>query len=170
MSKKHINFDILNIPVFFSSFFYVGFFPYAPGTMGSIAACVLYFFAVRFLGPFWYLVLCAAVFFAGTYFSSKAEKISGLNDPSFVVIDEVAGYFIAMSFFAWKPQTNIAISAAWSLCGLALFRFFDIVKPFPVSYVDEKIRGGLGIMLDDVVAGIFSFISIIILHIAFSII
>lgn len=146
-----------NLSLFISTFFYTGFFPYAPGTAGSVAAFVLYILLLRFLNPFYYISLCLIVFVSGVYFSAKAEKISGVKDPPFVVIDEVLGYLATMSAVSWIHFSLIK-SLIYALCGLALFRFFDILKPFPVGCIDKKVRGGLGIMFDDLAAAVYSMI------------
>ena len=143
--------------IFTASFFYAGFFPYGPGTVGSVAAFLLYIFLLRFLNPFYYIVLCIIIFIAGVFVSSKASKISGLEDPSFVVIDEVLGYLAVMSGLLWMHFDFFHI-LIYSLIGLLLFRIFDISKPLFIGTIDKKIKGGLGIMLDDVAAALFSFI------------
>ena len=143
--------------IFTASFFYAGFFPYGPGTVGSVAAFMLYIFLLRFLNPFYYIVLCIIIFIAGVFVSSKASKISGLEDPSFVVIDEVLGYLAVMSGLLWMHFDFFHI-LIYSLIGLLLFRIFDISKPLFIGTIDKKIKGGLGIMLDDVAAALFSLI------------
>lgn len=140
-----------NLPILISTFFYTGLFPYAPGTIGSVAGFFIYVTLLRHLNPYEYMITCLFVFIAGTYYSSKAEKITKIKDPPFVVIDEVLGYFITMTVGLW-----FSFSIIYALIGFGLFRFFDIYKPFPVRYVDRKMSGGLGIMLDDIVAAIFS--------------
>ena len=152
--------------IFAASFFYAGFFPYGPGTAGSVAAFLLYIFLLRFLNPFYYIAVCIIIFVSGVYVSSKASKISGLDDPPFVVIDEVLGYLAVMSGLLWMHFDFFHI-LIYSLLGLLLFRIFDISKPFFIGTIDKKIKGGLGIMLDDVAAALFS---LIILRIAIVII
>ena len=152
--------------IFAASFFYAGFFPYGPGTAGSVAAFLLYIFPLRFLIPFYYIVVCIVIFITGIYVSSKASKISGLDDPSFVVIDEVLGYLAVMSGLLWMRFDFFHI-LVYSLLGLLLFRIFDISKPLFIGTIDKKIKGGIGIMLDDVAAAFFS---VIILRIAIVII
>jgi phosphatidylglycerophosphatase A len=152
--------------IFAASFFYAGFFPYGPGTAGSVAAFLLYIFLLRFLNPFYYIVVCIVIFITGIYVSSKASKISGLDDPSFVVIDEVLGYLAVMSGLLWMRFDFFHI-LVYSLLGLLLFRIFDISKPLFIGTIDKKIKGGIGIMLDDVAAAFFS---VIILRIAIVII
>ncbi len=155
--EKYKNIDKRDVAILISSFFYAGFFPYGPGTAGSFAAFLLYILLLRFLNPFYYIALCLFIFIAGVYFSSKTEKISGIADPSFVVIDEVLGYLALMSGMLWTSFSFLSL-LAYSFCGLILFRFFDILKPFPIGTIDKKVKGGLGIMLDDLAAAAFSFI------------
>ncbi len=146
-----------NIYIFIASFFYIGFFPYAPGTAGSAAAFLLYITFLRFLNPYYYIASCLIIFVSGIYFSAEAEKISGIKDPPFVVIDEAFGYLATMSVVLWMRFSPLQ-SVLYGLCGLALFRFFDISKPFPIGYIDKNVSGGLGIMLDDAAAAVFSLI------------
>ncbi len=155
--EKYKNLDIRNIPILISSFFYVGFFPFGPGTAGSVAAFLLYVLLLRFLNPFYYIVICLLIFISGVYVSSKAAKISGIADPPFVVIDEVLGYLTVMSGLLWMHFDFFHL-LIYAFCGLLLFRFFDILKPFPVGTIDKKIGGGFGIMLDDLAAAVFSLI------------
>ncbi len=140
-----------SLPILISTFFYVGLFPYAPGTAGSIAGFIVYVLLMRLLNPYEYIIICLFVFVAGVHYSSRAEKLLKVKDPPPVVIDEVLGYFITMAGGFWLP-----FSILYAFAGLLLFRVFDILKPFPIRYVDEKMGSGLGIMLDDVVAAIFS--------------
>ena len=149
-----------------ASFFYAGFFPYGPGTAGSVAAFLLYIFLLRFLNPFYYIAVCIIIFILGVYVSSKASKISGLDDPPFVVIDEVIGYLTVMSGLLWMHFDFFHI-LIYSLLGLIIFRIFDISKPLFIGTIDKKIKGGIGIMLDDVAAALFS---VVILRIAIVII
>jgi phosphatidylglycerophosphatase A len=135
-----------HINLFFATGFYTGFFPKAPGTAGSIAALTL-----------WYLLeptqtvqisLIVATFIIGVYSSGKLETTLG-KDASIIVIDEFTGLFISL-FLA--PQ-----SIPVFLCGFILFRFFDILKPLGINKLQD-IKGGFGVMLDDVVAGLYSLI------------
>ncbi len=136
---------------FIGSFFYAGLFPLAPGTFGSVVAFIIYVLFLRLLPPISYLSVCAFIFFAGVYFTGKAEKESGVKDPPSLVIDEVSGYFITMTGAFGAPS-----SVFYSIAGLVLFRVFDILKPFPIKYVDRRVPGGWGIMLDDAAAAVFS--------------
>jgi len=134
------------LAVLLATFGYVGHFPIAPGTAGSVAGLVL-FAALRFAGsPALELAVIVVLFAAGCWAGSVAERHYGRTDPGFVVLDEVVGMLL----------TLVLIPVSWSgaLIGFFLFRGFDIVKPFPARQC-ERLHGGLGIMADDAVAGIY---------------
>lgn len=125
-----------------------GYLPKAPGTWGSAVGVLLWLGLARLdLGS--YAAVLAALFVIGTIASGAAEKILDQGDPGLVVIDEIVGQLIALFLAPLHPLS--------ALTGFALFRFFDILKPFPVGWLDRRIHGGLGIMLDDVVAGLLAF-------------
>lgn len=126
-----------------------GLMPKAPGTFGTLAAIPLYL-VMQPLDLLGYLLLTAAFFVLGIWLSNQAIKVFNRDDPSEVVWDEVVGFLVTM----------IAAPAGWQwlLLGFVLFRIFDIWKPWPVSLADRKLHGGLGIMLDDVIAGIYALI------------
>ena len=129
--------------------FSIGKLPKAPGTWGSLAAFLPWFF-IRGLSLPLYLAFVAALFVAGFFASGAAEKIMDRPDPGCIVIDEIVGMLITLTLAPAHP-------AAW-LLAFILFRLFDIFKPFPVSWLDRHIHGGMGIMLDDVMAGIYALI------------
>ncbi len=126
----------------------VGHFPFASGTVGTLA-CVPLVWLLGVLSVPWpvYIAITLAVIVLGTVASSKAEEIIGEKDPGSVVIDEFAGYMVAMAFL---PTTW-----GYLLAGFLLFRFFDIVKPPPIRNL-EKLGGGPGIMADDLLAGVIT--------------
>jgi len=130
---------------------YVGMIPKAPGTWGSLAALLPWFFLKDLPLPA-YLAVLALVFVLGFFVSGSAEKILDRPDAGPIVIDEILGMFITLTLVPPHP-------AAWIL-GFILFRIFDIFKPFPVSWFDQRIHGGMGIMMDDVVAGIYALSSL----------
>lgn len=132
--------------------FYSGYLPKAPGTWGSLVGLLLFFLLHALSLPV-YLAVVAGLFVVGSFTAGEAEKILDNRDPGVVVIDEIVGMLITMIAVPVTPLT-IAL-------GFILFRVFDIAKPFPVNFFDQRFHGGLGIMLDDVVAGIYS---LIILH------
>ena len=126
---------------------YSGYLPKAPGTWGTLVGLVLFLLLHGLSLPV-YLFVVAGLFFVGSFAAGEAEKILDTRDPGSVVIDEIVGMLITMVAVPMTPLTMAH--------GFALFRIFDIVKPFPVNFFDQRFHGGLGIMLDDVVAGIYS--------------
>ena len=128
---------------------YSGYLPKAPGTWGSLVGLLL-FLLLQPLDLLPYLTVVLVLFIAGTLAAGEAEKILDNRDPGVVVIDEIVGMLITMSGVPLTPLTL--------LLGFVLFRFFDIAKPFPVNFFDSRFHGGLGIMLDDVVAGLYSLV------------
>lgn len=134
-----------------STFGYVGFFPIAPGTAGSLAALVPYF-ALRTWGtPLLELVAIVVVGVLGVWAANGAERALGRKDPGPVVIDEVLGMLITL---AWLP-----LSPAGIVAGFLLFRIFDIIKPYPAGRL-EKLPGGLGIMADDAMAAVYAHLAL----------
>ena len=124
------------------TWFGLGKISFAPGTWGSVGAIPLYWFYRNY--DFEYLVLLTTLFFAGVYLSSRYSKRVGEKDPSLIVLDEVVGFMVATYFHYFSLLNLVAL--------FVLFRFFDIVKPFPIRKI-ESVPGGWGIMLDDVLAG-----------------
>lgn len=135
--------------MFIASGAYTGYLPKAPGTWGSLLGVGLWAGMYR-LGLLHYAGVVAALFIIGTVCAGSAEKILDRGDPGIVVIDEIVGQLIALSAAPFHP--------AAALLGFILFRAFDIIKPFPINWLDKHIHGGLGIMLDDVVAGLYAFL------------
>jgi phosphatidylglycerophosphatase A len=130
---------------------YVGMIPRAPGTWGSLAA-LLPWLLIKDLHLLPYLAVLAAVFVFGFFAAGSAEKILDRPDAGAIVIDEILGMFITLTLAPAHP--------AACLLGFIFFRIFDIAKPFPVSWVDQHIHGGIGIMMDDVIAGLYALISL----------
>ena len=133
-------------PIYFLAFgFGSGLMPIAPGTWGTLAAIPLYLLLVGL--PWWmYLAVTGVGFVLGVSLCSKVSVELGVHDHKGIVWDEIVGYFLTM-FLA--PPT-----LPWMITGFVLFRIFDIWKPQPIKWVDQHIQGGLGIMLDDVLAAI----------------
>ncbi|MGV1098155.1 phosphatidylglycerophosphatase A family protein [Thiovibrio sp. JS02] len=126
-----------------------GYLPKAPGTWGSFLALPLHLLLIR-LSPTHYGLALAAIFLLAVISAGQAEKILDRKDPGVVVIDEVIGMLVALIGVSARPVPLII--------GFLLFRFFDIVKPYPIRLIDRRINGGLGIVLDDILAGIFSLV------------
>lgn len=146
--------NILRDPVHWLAFgFGSGCSPYAPGTMGTLVAIPVYMLmADLLLGQ--YLLIILLMFVLGIWLCDKTTKKLGVHDHPGIVWDEIVGYLVTMIA---APKGGI-----WLIVGFVLFRFFDILKPWPINVADKKLVGGFGIMIDDVLAGLAAFF---ILHI-----
>jgi phosphatidylglycerophosphatase A len=137
----------------------VGFAPIAPGTFGAVEAVAIFSAIIAAAGNqlrnapqlslLLFLFLNVALFALGVWASSRACHICEVDDPSQVVIDEVSGQLIALTPLLLFPSVTGVVVA------FVLFRFFDIVKPYPIGKL-EKLHGGLGVMADDALAGVFA--------------
>ena len=123
--------------------------PVAPGTMGTLVA-IPFAFALKSLGPVGFWIVLVFLFFLGVLLCEQVSRKLGVHDHGGIVWDEMVGYWLSIAFVPLQWQ--------WLLAAFLLFRFFDIIKPWPIRKIDEKIKGGLGIMTDDVVAAIFTII------------
>ena len=134
------------------TFFYTGLSPISSGTVGSIAAAVIYYFLPVFQNPIVLVIGIIVVLVAGIWSGGVVEKALKLQDPGIVVIDEVLGQWIALLTIKYAGNLKYTIIA------FLFFRFFDIIKLSPARYF-EKMHGGTGIMLDDAVAGMYAWIA-----------
>jgi phosphatidylglycerophosphatase A len=141
---------------FIAVFFGAGLLPKMPGTWGSVAALPLAWLIQIWGGAPWLAFATLAVFLLGVWASSVHARTLGGDDPGEIVVDEVAGQWLTLLVV----PADLVLYAA----GFVLFRFFDIVKPWPVSWADRRIKGGLGIMFDDILAGIYAAILLLILR------
>ena len=135
-------------PVLFLAFgFGSGLSRLMPGTMGTLAAIPVYLLFIQ--TNFWlYSVLTLLVMVAGVWICDATAKKLGVHDFGGIVWDEIAGFLVTMW---WVPFSWYAV-----FLGFVFFRVFDILKPWPINWIDRKVDGGLGIMLDDVIAGIMA--------------
>jgi phosphatidylglycerophosphatase A len=131
--------------------------PIAPGTAGSLAA-LLPWLALRELPLPYYAFALILAFALGLWACAWVVRKSGVCDPGFAVWDEFAGLWIALTPLVGRPG-----SWAWTAAGFILFRICDIWKPWPVSWADRNVDGGLGVMLDDVIAGLYTAIVLVLL-------
>lgn len=129
-----------------STVFGIGYFPVAPGTLASFIMVLCYKFFLFRLSPPVFLVMLAAIFFIGVWASSVTSLDSKKDDPRFIVMDETFGQLLIL--YKLNPQWTYVLAAFF------LFRFFDIIKPFPIRKV-ENFSSGWGIMLDDLVAALY---------------
>lgn len=131
--------------------------PVAPGTFGTLAAVPLYLLLAQLSLPLYLLVLVLA-FGLGIWLCERTSRDLGVHDHGGIVWDEFVGFWLTM---VAAPE-----GWQWLLAGFLLFRLFDILKPFPINYLDRHVHGGLGIMLDDAVAGSFAWFALQAAHIA----
>jgi len=137
-----------------ASVFYIGYLPVAPGTLGSLAALIPYYFICNNAIIMAAVILTAIIL--GFITTGKVEKMFGEKDPGEIVIDEFVGMLI--SLYRIPPTMGYVVT------GFLLFRFFDIVKPKPIKNL-EKLKGSLGIMSDDIIAGVYANILLQIVYI-----
>jgi phosphatidylglycerophosphatase A len=136
-----------------ASGFYAGYSAMAPGTVGSLWGVVIYILLYK--NPILFLLVTAAFFVAGFFVSESAERIFNRKDSDKIVIDEIASMCLVYIFI--KPEYYMLIS------GFVFFRFFDIIKPIPARRI-EKLSGAKAVMLDDVVAAIYTILCLLAIH------
>ena len=136
-----------------------GFVPAAPGTAGSLVGILLYLLVAWTGMERFYLPLVAVLLALGTWAAGRVERFYG-HDASRIVIDEVVGQMLALGFVARAGLPALLLGA---IPGFLIFRFFDILKPFPLRRL-EKLQGGFGVMGDDVGAGMYTLLSLLVLE------
>ena len=153
-SQSNHEMEKMKAPIFKNPFtfiatgFGIGALPFAPGTWGSLEGVLLYLLFSS-LSLCWYLILTVAVILLGVVCCHFTVKAWNQEDPQQLVIDEIAGFLVTMIAVPARVQ--------WIVLGFILFRFFDIWKPWPISWLEKKIPGGLGVMIDDIAAGMIAF-------------
>lgn len=141
------------IEVWIATGFGLGYSPFISGTVGSLGGILLFWLLHSLWWPI-YVVTVVALFFLGVWAADQAEQVFKKKDSGLIVIDEILGFLVSAFLIPWKWP--------WVLAAFFIFRGFDIMKPFPLRRVEE-LPGGMGIMLDDLGAGIYTnlFLSII---------
>ncbi len=139
---------MIKVAKLLATWFGAGLLPKAPGTWGSLAAMPLAWIIVTYGGTVWLAFATFVVFVVGWWVSDVYVTHTGVTDPSEVVIDEVAGQWLTLLVVPPDPVLYLA--------GFLLFRLFDIRKPWPVSWADNSLEGGLGVMVDDILAGLYA--------------
>jgi phosphatidylglycerophosphatase A len=138
---------VTRLAVFIATVGYCGYFPFAPGTVGSAAGLVVYLLVWWSGSPIVEVGLIAGLFAAGVWAGTTAERYFGGVDPGPIVIDEVVGMLITLAF--------IPVGLSGAIAGFFLFRVFDVIKPFPARRLEE-LHGGLGVMADDAMAAVYA--------------
>ena len=140
--------ELLSNPVHFLAFgFGSGLFPKAPGTAGTLLGILAWIFLVK-LSLVTYIIIIVIAALAVIYFCGKTARDLNVHDHSGIVWDEIVGIWLAMIL--------VPVTWGWILVSFLLFRFLDILKPWPISWIDKNISGGIGIMADDLLAGGFT--------------
>jgi phosphatidylglycerophosphatase A len=136
--------------IFLATGAYLGYAPFASGTFGTLGGVALYpvFDRLRLVSPALYVVTFAGLVAAAVVLAGEAEALFGEKDSGLITIDEVAGYVAATLFLPPSLATVVA--------SFVLFRFFDVVKLWPASWFDREVHGGPGVVLDDVVSGLYA--------------
>jgi phosphatidylglycerophosphatase A len=142
---------VTRVAVFIATAGYSGYFPVAPGTVGSAVGLLVYLLVWWSGSPVVEVGLIAVLFAAGVWAGTTAERYFGGIDPGPVVVDEVVGMLITLAF--------IPVGIAGAVAGFFLFRVFDIVKPYPAGRL-ESLHGGLGVMADDAMAAVYANVSL----------
>lgn len=132
----------------FLTFFYSGLAPFAPGTFGTLAGAVAAYFVLKYLGAETLVLLSIFVFVAAINPINEYEKETSSHDNPHIVIDEVAGIWLTLSMCGF--------SLFGFILGVVYFRIFDIYKPSVIGRIDREVKGGLGVMADDMLAGFFA--------------
>jgi len=148
MSRNSAPRSVWRNPIHFLAFgFGSGAMPFAPGTFGTLAALPVYWLMLP-LSLWAYLAVVLMMALVGIWLCHVTSRDLGVHDHAGIVWDEIVGYLITM----------IAAPSGWQwiVAGFVLFRFFDIIKPWPIGWVDRRVHGGLGIMLDDVLAAVLA--------------
>lgn len=125
-----------------------GLVPWLPGTFGTLAGIPLYLLIAGLPWPL-YLAMTVALFIVGVFLCDKTARDAGVHDHPAIVWDEIVGLLMTL---LWAPAGWL-----WIVAGFVLFRVFDMLKPWPIGLLDRYVKGGFGIMLDDLVAGLFAF-------------
>ena len=147
---------IKEISLFFLTFFYIGKIKYAPGTIASFFTCFIFLLLVNVFN-FWVIFFITLIIFISSFISiNYSYEIFKSEDPQEIVIDEVVGQLLVLLAIP-VYETLYNLPMIYYLVGaFLLFRFFDIWKPYPINYIDDNVSGSLGIMLDDIIAAIYS--------------
>ncbi|MBN1283048.1 MAG: phosphatidylglycerophosphatase A [Proteobacteria bacterium] len=140
---------------FFATGCFAGRIPLAPGTWGTVVGLGLYWL-VRYLPPLSYAIFTVTFVVFAIWIATRAQSIFEETDPPQVVIDEIAGYLVTMAFH--RPSFALAV------VGFVLFRIFDIVKPPPIRWIERRFSDGRGVVLDDVMAGLYASVSLLALE------
>ena len=142
------------VPILLATWFGCGLLPIAPGTWGSIAALPFAWLIHMKIGPVGLAIAAIILFFVGVWAADIYAREVGETDPSQVVIDEVVGLWMTLALAAPLDPLFYAV-------GFLMFRICDILKPWPVGWADQRLKGGFGIMFDDLIAAVYAAVALV---------
>ena len=147
----------------FVSIFYIGYIKFASGTWGSLAAILILYPCIKFalLSFETLIIIFIILFFISNLFINFFSNFTNSNDSKHIVIDELLGIFIILIFYDFIFIFNDIITL---ILIFFIFRLFDIIKIFPANYIDKNLKNGYGVMMDDIVAGIYTIFTLMILN------
>ena len=152
---------MFKISKIFVTIFYLGYSKIIPGTIGSLISFIIIYLAHISLNKIYLYILFIIFFILSLFLINFYQKTIKKIDSSEIIIDEFLGVFIIFLFFDYYSNINIYF---FFFIGFLLFRFFDIYKPFPINWIDKKIKNSFGVIFDDIVAGIYSSVGLIIIN------
>ena len=152
---------MFNLSKILVSFFYIGYAKFAPGTIGTLISILTLFFLDIFLNKIMFFLVFVICLVLSICFINNYIKHVKKNDPSEIIIDEFLGVYVIFFFKNYLTELNIYI---FLILTFLLFRFFDIFKPFPISLIDKRIKNSFGIICDDLVAGIYTTICLLVIN------
>ncbi len=148
----------------FVSIFFIGYIKFASGTWGSLASIIIIFPIIKFTSLSFEILVGVFIifFFISNFFINYFSQITETYDSKYIVIDELLGIFIILIFYDFILIYNDFLTL---ILIFVIFRTFDILKIFPANIIDKKIKNGYGVILDDIVAGIYTILTLIILNV-----
>ena len=152
---------MFNLSKTFVTLLYIGYSKNIPGTIGSFVAFIVIFFINTYFDKVFLYILFIIFFFVSLFLINVYQKNVDKYDPSEIVVDEFLGVFIIFLFIDYFNKLN---DYTIFILGFLFFRFFDILKPFPINWIDKKIKNSFGIIFDDIIAGIYSVICLMIIN------
>tara|TARA_B100000029_G_scaffold466211_1_gene501523 strand:- start:1071 stop:1538 length:468 start_codon:yes stop_codon:yes gene_type:complete len=144
-----------------STLFYIGYFKWMPGTMGSLLSIAIIILLKHFLNNIFFICIFVFLFFISLKLIEIYSKSINKHDSSEIVIDEFLGIYLIMIFLDYISFSNILIDI---ILAFIFFRIFDILKPFPINFIDKKFNNSFGVIFDDIIAGIYSLVTLFLIN------
>ena len=149
--------------LFFLTFFMIGKIKYAPGTIASLATCILFLMLINIFNIIIIFFFTVTIFLYSFIAINNSFEEFNSEDPQEIVLDEVVGQLLPLLALPIYETLYSVPTIYYCISSFILFRLFDIWKPYPISYIDSNVKGALGIMLDDIIAGFYSIIILVLI-------